>query len=379
MLAAVVALASGCISSTGADNSTAPVTVTTGLDPAFSILTAGGIDRIYAFFPNDPASRALAAMSANGSIAWSFVVPSCAAGSRCAPVVDALGNVYITTTQGLMSRKGSDGGLRWTNNAASFVSIAAGSTGRVYAIDRPFLTQSAYALDGATGSVLWKTALPAPDGLPVVIDEARSNMYVGGRGGPTALDLQTGAIKWRVTHSCIGGGETAIASDGTVYVTCDSDFTSKLYAYDPSGVEKWSASLGSTEGTFTPLIDAAGNIYASNSGSVTSLSPAGAVNWRLENLTQNFVEPALDTDGNVFIIAKLTSDAAWNLLAVRNGMVFSNDGEIDPTYAGALLLAPNGRVYYNANGNLISLGTGGADAASQWVQFGRDYSRSSRR
>ncbi len=358
---------------------TEPLTVASGLDPRYSILPSGGIDRLYTVRPSDATTRLLDARKANGAIVWSVSIPACESGFTCIPVLDDVGNIYLTTSQGLTSLKPTDGSVRWTNSTAKFSWIATGTNGRIYTIDRALGIQSVYALDAAAGSIIWKTILPAADGLPLVVDETRQTVYVGGRGGPTAIDTQTGSIKWRVIHSCIGGGHEALAADGTIYVTCDSDFTSILYAYDPTGTEKWHADLGTAAGTFTPLIDDSGNIYASNPSSVISLTPTGTVNWRLTGLTQNFVEPAIDTNRNVYVIAKLASDAGWNLLAIKDGVVASNKGAIDPTFAGALLLAPDGRLYFNANGSLLSYATPGVNAAAAWVQFGRDYARSSRR
>lgn len=366
------------------DNSAAPglvsgpVTVVTGLDPAFTILPSGGTDRIYTVRPKDATTRLLDARKADGTIVWSATIPACEAGYPCFPVVDNLGNIYIPTSQGLTSLK-SDGTLRWTNAAATFRWVAAGTNGRVYAVDHG-LQPTVYALDGTTGTSLWKTLLVGASILPIVVDETRSTVYAGGRGGPIALDIQTGSVKWSVSRSCFGESQEALASDGTIYVTCDSDFTSIMYAYDPTGTEKWHTSLGTAAGTFTPLVDDGGNIYGSNPTSVTSLSPSGAVNWRLTGLTQNFVHPAIDANKNVYIIAKLTSSAAWNLLVVKDGVVTSNKGAIDPTFAGALLLAPDGKLYYNSRGTLTSFDTGvGASPTAPWAQFGRDYARTSRR
>jgi hypothetical protein len=190
--------------------------------------------------------------------------------------------------------------------------------------------------------------------------------------------MLTGNEKWFETRPCFGESLEALGHDGTIYVSCDSDMTSTMYAYDPNGTEKWHTSLGTSTSAFEPLVDEGGNVYGSNGTTVTSLSPSGAVNWRLTGLTQNFVHPVVDSNRNVYIIAKLAGDAPWRLLAVKNG-VASSKGQIDATYAGALLLAPDGKIYYNSTGTLMSLDTDGAATDAAWVQFGRDFARTSRR
>ena len=175
--------------------------------------------------------------------------------------------------------------------------------------------------------------------------------------------------------SCFGGGEGSIGADGSIYVTCDNDFSSRLQAYSPAGEPKWIRSLGSTNGTHTPLIDATGTIYVANSGSVNALSAEGTIIWKLDGLFRNNVEPVIDAARNVYIIAETKSLFGTSLMVVNDGKVVENRGPLNGDYYGALLLTASGRVYYNSAGSLIYFQASGADASAPWNQMGGDAGR----
>lgn len=350
------------------------VQIKSGLYQIYSTLASDGPDRIY---------TGKEARKTDGTIIWSAAIPGCEAKYKCFPTVDSAGNVYVPTGGGLKALT-PDGTLRWTNAEATFRLVATGNSGRLYAYAYGFPQYWVYALDASTGTTIWKTPLATLSNT-LVVDESRSTLYLENYGGPIALNVNTGAVRWSAPHPCGGtGGYGALASDGTLYITCTSNVKEfRMYAFDPTGAEKWHTLLDttfvSTANSFTPLIDDAGNIYGSSQSAVVSVSPSGTVNWRFAGLTDNYVHPAIDIDRNVYVIAKHGVGAPWTLLVIKDGAVVSNEGEIDALYAGALLLAPNGRIYYNANGTLTSLETAGAPPAAQWSQFGRDAGRSSHR
>jgi len=371
--------------STGPYDNGVPVSLNLGLDPYYPTITAGLSGSIYTVRPNDLTTRNLDARLGDGSLVWTVVFGECTDECSHVPSVDAAGNVYLTTRQGLTSWNGASGALRWTAAGIGVGSLAVGSNSRVYgaAAARFKPDQPVYALDASTGAVIWTTIIPSGYVTEVLLDEGRSTLYALTRGQAVALDAQTGAIKFTAKNSlgvqCFAGSPGSIAADGTLYLTCDNDFLSEVSAYAPTGQSKWLRHLGSTNGTHTPLIDASGVIYVANSGSVTALTPAGEVLWKLDSVYRIAVTPVIDSDKNVYILAELKSGSGHHLLVATNGKITEDRGLVTADYYGALLLTAGGRVFYNSEGQLISFGTRGADAAAQWAQMGRDQGRTSRK
>ena len=342
-------------------------------------LLAASDDRLFTL-RGDSISRALDGRSLNGDVRWTFAVPGCTSGLECFLAVDGSSNLYFNTTDGLMSRSGSNGALRWTATSIQAPAIAVGTAGRLFAPGRPFTpVQLMHAIDAVSGTVTWSSILPPGfDATAVLLDESRSRVYAIGRGGAVSFDTQTGSIQWITSRNCFAGSDGALATDGTIYVTCDRDFSSELFSYDPSGNEKWRVSLGSTTPTMSPLLDAAGTIYVSNRGSVTALNPAGGVVWRKTGLFRNLTHPVVDLDRNVYIAAsRISSISGRNLLLINNGAIAADRGLL--ACSGSMLLNEAGRLYCGEVGLLVYLKTPGNDPDAQWNQVSHDANRTARR
>jgi outer membrane protein assembly factor BamB len=367
--------------STGPAESATPVVLSTGLDPSYPTLAASGSDRIFTVRLNDATTRLLDARNASGDIVWTATIEKCP-NAPCIPAVGAAGNVYIVTTQGLKSLS-SSGSLRWTAPGINYGRLAVGSNGLVYGLTEPFIgTQSLYAVDQATGATTWKVVLTLSDAGAILVDNLRSAVYAISRGKVIALDAANGSVKWTASPllgaNCFGGGDGAIAPDGTLYVPCDNDFSSRLSAYSPSGTAKWIKELGSTNGTLTPLIDASGTIYVANSGSVNAVNADGTIIWKFEGLTRNNVVPVIDSDKNVYIIAQKTPIPESSLMVIKDGELVENRGAINLGDYGALLLTQQGRIYYNSAGSLIYFQAKATDT-SPWSQMSGDAGRTASR
>ena len=363
--------------STGPAESATPVVLSTGLDPSYPTLAASGSDRIYTVRENDATTRLLDARNASGDIVWTATIEKCPSSfAPCIPAVDGSGNVYIVTAQGLKSLS-SSGSIRWTTPGINFGKLAVGSNGLVYGLTAPFLgTQFLYAVNQATGATTWTLVRTLSDTWAILVDNSRSAVYAITRGKVIALDAATGAVKWTAVPlggaSCFGGSDGSIAADGTIYVTCDNDFSSRLSAYSSTGTAKWITELGITNATLTPLIDQSGTIYVANSGSVNALNPDGTVIWNFDGLIHNTVVPVVDSDKNVYIIAE-TPVADMSLMVIKDGKLAENRGAIKSS-DGALMLTQQGRVYYNAAGSLIYFQANGTDT-SPWSQMGANAGR----
>ena len=374
LLACTIVL--GCSESTTPDDPS-PVSIALPANSRVAALAASE-DRLYSLRLGSATSRVLEARRLDGAVEWAESVPSCGTGQQCALAVDASNNLYLATGTGLMSRT-SSGSLRWTVTT-HVASIAIGSGSRLFVTGRPFVAQSVYAIEKANGATAWTAALPASfDAMATLLDESRSTVYSIGRGGAVAMDTQTGAVRWTVTHAnCFAHSVGSIANDGTLYVNCDSDFSSRLNAYTPAGILKWQRSLGSTVGTFAPVIDADGTVYVANAGSVRAISPAGSVVWTVSNLAMIRGSPILDSNRNIYVFASQTgSGGEQTLLVLKNGTITEDRGPA--SCEDSILLLPTGRAYCSAFNALIRFGTEGYPSDAQWGQFGHNYRRTSHR
>lgn len=343
-------------------------------------LLAASDNRVFTLRFVDSTSRALDGRSLDGDLRWTTTVPPCPTDLKCFLAVDGASNLYFNTTEGVMSRSGSNGALRWTASSIEAPAIAVGTGGRVFAPGQPFTsTQLMHAIDAISGTVTWSSILPPGfDAMAVLLDESRSRVYALGRGAAVAFDTGTGAIQWITSRNCFAGSDGALAADGTIYVTCDADFLSRLFAYDPAGNEKWHVSLGSTTPTLSPLVDASGNVYVANRGSVTALNPSGSILWNRTGLFRSLTHPVIDSGGNVYIAAsRISSISGRNLLLINNGEIVADLGLL--ACAGSMLLNDEGRLYCGEVGLLAYLKTPGSDPNAQWNQISHDPHRTSRR
>jgi outer membrane protein assembly factor BamB len=343
------------------------------------LLAASG-DRLISLQAIDSLTRALDNRSLTGDLRWTTTVPACPTGLECVLALDASSNIYLNTSSGLMSRSGSSGSLRWTNTAIEAPAIAVGTNDRLYAPGRPLVgTQLMHAIAANSGNVIWTTILPPNlDATGALLDETRGIVYAIGRGAAAALDAQTGAIKWITSQNCGAGSDGALASDGTVYVTCDISGASRLFAYTPNGSLAWQANLGTATITNAPVIDASGMIYVANTNALTALNKDGSTAWRFAGLFRNVTNPIVDADRNVFIVAsRISSVSGRYLMSIKDGTFIETTG-LYPC-VGSLLLNEGGRLYCAEVGVFVYMRTAGNDANAQWAQMSHDAARSARR
>jgi outer membrane protein assembly factor BamB len=373
-LALLAALAACSDPTSPADEGT-PVNVSLGA-PSTVPLLAASEDRIYTLRGVDATSIAVESRSLSGSSKWKLTLPSCQ--DACFLAVDADDNIYLSTATDTRSLIGETGAVRWTAPIRGAL-IAIGSDDRVYIGSRPFaVPQRVHALSSSTGDVIWiTTVLPSLDVTALLIDELKSSLYAVGRGRISTLNLESGAVQRTTVATCFGGSEGAIAADGTIYVTCDSDFSSRLFAYEPGGPAKWITFLGPTPATSAPVIGANGMIYVANSGSLSALNPNGSIAWQLNGLTNNNVSPAVGSNNDVYIHAAKAGSTEPSLLVVNNGAILEDKGPVG--CALAFLVTAKGKVFCGSSGGFAFFQSGNADLNGQWTQLGGNSQRSSRK
>jgi outer membrane protein assembly factor BamB len=162
-----------------------------------------------------------------------------------------------------------------------------------------------YGVDQATGEARWQYALGDSDATiqtPAIADGAA---FVGTFGGDqnafVALDLQTGAERWRLEGTESESFQAAGVADGVVYVPSDAGTLRALDA--TSGEVRWTYTSTEAIDSAPAIVD--GVVYAGSSeggnGIVLAVDAAtGAEHWRLPLDGQADFGPAV-VDGRLYI------------------------------------------------------------------------------
>jgi len=101
-----------------------------------------------------------------------------------------------------------------------------------------------------------------------------------------------GTQKWTAPVATEFYGDPAVGSDGTIY--CAANY---LYAFTPSGTQKWAVSHGGNGAS--PMIGPDGTIYTGG-GSISAVYPNGTVKWTYNN-NWGMSSPAIAADGTVYV------------------------------------------------------------------------------
>ncbi len=269
-----------------------PLLTTPTVDPKGRVYVGDMNGRFYAF---DDQSGWLWTWEAEG-----FICASAA--------VSAEGAIYVASEDGALVSLTEDGTLRWSFKVPSdhslgdvvLASPAVGPDGTVYVAG--YFDASLYALNPEDGSLRWtcvcadaNATLRSQRGqlyaAPVVGDA--NVIYQALVSDPSlyAIDVQTGTVLW--TLDCSASltstaevwvsdsvwSEPALGPDGTLYVAMDDPY---LRAVTPDGTLKWTVQLGQTGG-FTLTVSPDGLIYAAgDDGTLYVVNAEGQVVTQLE-------------------------------------------------------------------------------------------------
>lgn len=274
-----------------------------------------------------------------------------AEGSVSAPPAVELstGNVWFTDTGGSVWAYDAAGGKRWSwQSGAPIVATPVLADGRIYGTN---VDDVAFALDAATGAVVWQyrqkpdrtretdlalyasPSMPVQDGVAYAafsdgtivalnaldgqvvwsrrVGEGRypdlvasplvsgTDLYVAGYFGPLlALDTRTQAVRWRVD---IGVAAPALAArSGDVDMLYQPDSNGNVHAIVAlTGAEKWIWRSGTEGAVTTPVAAAEGLWVGSSDGALYLLDPeSGAAIWEWhERAALEGVSAPPDVDG----------------------------------------------------------------------------------
>ena len=315
--------------------------------------------------------------SRDGNRVWavaSFSVGQCPTDPPCVTAVDENDDVYVPLYDGLVALNAS-GTQRWRALPATGGVVAVGSGDFVYATTRSaaFSPSLLFALNKTNGQIVWQLSGAVAF---LLLDESRSTLY-GLRGSVLlALNPLTGEEKWRVSLPS-GGRYAALGSNGTIYVACNGT----LNAISPSGVLSWTTSLGSSDANvLSPIIDDDGTIIVAAGRNVTAINPDGSYKWNYtppgDYMPLGPTSPAIDAAHNVYIVQY--TGTGFSLQQINNGEFHREVFAINDPHGRAILIANDGRVFFNARGSLIYFDTKGTNRAV-WSQMGGGPGRTERR
>jgi outer membrane protein assembly factor BamB len=233
-----------------------------------AINTSPAIVHGIAYFGND-AGVVNAVRTAAGSPVWSYTIPSGAA-IRSSPAVDQHGQVifgandgklYLLNSNGQLVASTTLGGNLGAPASAAGSIVIASSTGMVYSLSDPALTQNWSANAGA--------AVSAP---PVYDGQAGLVLVGNGNGLITAYSASTGAIKWTATAT---QAVTALAVGGKQLFAASAD--GYVYAFDAgSGALNWKIT-GDGSSVTALDVNGGGPAFATAKGNMYDVRATGKI------------------------------------------------------------------------------------------------------
>lgn len=240
----------------------------------------------------------------NGTLLWSFAQ----ADDRyiASPLVTAQ-YIFAPNANGLLYALDLKGNLQWTFQAGNSIWAQPATNDQCNCIFVSSMDHHLYALEAATGSLLWKS----PDlGAAVVASPTFGEdgvIFVGTFGNEMlALDATTGNIKWRsLTTGWVWS--SAAQQNGTLYF---GDINGTFFALDAAGKERWTPIKPDGIITGTPLIKDGLIYFGTESGTIYSVTPEGSAtpvaNLNSLILNEKTIEgkiyaPILATDDSLLI------------------------------------------------------------------------------
>lgn len=385
---------------------------------AYASATPGEIDPI-AVVPNQPRPNELTKMEYNPayfvmgdveSVEWSFADGTVLNGASVVYFFPKAGVNTVTVTahyaDGTTESAGMDvtvlpfawNALDDTGYQKSSSVVFSPDGQQLYTISQN--TKIVYGINAITGEKLWQfeTEAATYGAGPAVADNG--TLLFGTEDGDGTLYALTpnGTTRWTAKLGNSVKAAPAVTSDGIVYALCDGG---TLTALDlETGAVKWTAQKSGNAGAVA--VDADGTIYMGTSDGVWAYNPAGSLKWKSEKaykvtarggniaIGTDYVYVALDSKNGVAAVNKTDGSAAWQYktglgacyhpVVDKEGTVYvceksgglyavAKDGQLKWKYDAALgytfsgfALGENGKAYisqYAEPFNLLAFGPNG--------------------
>ena len=228
-------------------------------------------------------------------------------------VIGRDGNVYASSSWGIIFGFSSDGAMNWKPGYGLIgfsVPPAVGDGGTLYFVNtvgdiyafqphataptwslstvRPGITNESYILPG-TGRddhSMRSAAVIQNNGMIVVPRSHWLHEFSSEGHQAWILELTSGHL-----------GPAALGKDGTIYVADDEQ---TLFAVDRSGEKLWDFKLDANI-IDSPVVDADGTIYFDTPRVIYALKPDGSIKWQAQTIHDCRTSPALAADGTLYI------------------------------------------------------------------------------
>jgi len=293
------------------------------------------------------------AVASDGDLRWRYAISS----RTCELGIDADGNVYFGTEEGIVHAIDADGDQRWTYDIGHEVCAApliGDSTLYLGAIDGAL-----YALS-LRGALHWLYAAEGPIATSAALGSDGA-VHIGDSAGVLhALD-SAGKSRWQVSLGEPIRGPLAVGKDGTVYALARGD----LHAVDLQGTWQWSVHIGEIYSTQAPALSPDGTIYINgDGGQLVAVTPQGQIEWRKDlDGPGPFIypegiitvgPPIVDRDGTIYHGYRLCCVGMGQVTALwpdgTERWVFDSYGVIR-----SLAIARDGTTYALTDGELYAL------------------------
>lgn len=225
---------------------------------------------------------------------------------RNAPAIGPEGNIYIAawSVDPAIKVDAENGNVLWTANTNTGISnstAAIDSEGNIYLGTR---AEGVFCWS-PDGNLRWQ--FPSADGSKTpyysspALSKDENTLYILMTGGALlALNTADGSEKWSapVEVSSGLGSSLSIDSDGTVYLTTDTEVVA-VTDEGANGTVKWIANAEGANSSGV-VIGPEGILYTGSHTGLLSINPAdGSVIWTYEAFVEECV-PAVDVNGNVY-------------------------------------------------------------------------------
>jgi len=318
------------------------------------------VDTLYV---NSIEGKLFALNAETGEVKWTAETGS---ESYSDAVVDSAGNVYVTTTKGVVHCFRSDGSENWEYNAdgliTSGVAIARDET--IYFGTRNGELFALYS----DGSLNWHvTGLGDIRTSPAI--DSRGRVIVVG-GNKVYAFSKEGSEEWGYELETVSECAPAIGVGDKVFVGTEDGY---VHAINADGERLWNFYVGSPIKNGV-IIGEGGMVYVFTlDGRVVAVNSAGEESWEQEISLGALTSATLD-QGDLLTVA----DDRGNVYALSNSGVLYRFKTEAPV-RGAPVLSENGKLFFvDSDGNaycVVSNGMGPAD--SDWPMFKHDARRTS--
>jgi glucose dehydrogenase len=237
------------------------------------------------------------------------------------PAADDSAAYFLTRGHEVLAVDGATGSIRWRTATGGGGEVPTGTQVRL-ASDRVLVGDGGIAaFDRASGRRVWRFEAPDDDDAGVFLGAVDADLVVAGspKGRLYAIDAESGAVRW--THRIVSGERRAVFAPvhagGLIvasFTNFDGALTGGLAAFDRSGRRRWLHRFAAGTGAAGPPVAARDAvIVARTDGRIEAVRPAsGRGAWVLrpeatspDGATARDIR-ALASDGNRVVATSLT-------------------------------------------------------------------------